>query len=274
MEGNQATGKNLIAVLAVAAALIAPLAIANQAFAASRPYERGEAAAAQSDWTPDLDCAQCHVDQAASLGMAEGGATATEDADDEATLQSEAEEPSTAEEPDKQGDAEAAVERPESEGENEAAAEGEATAGVSTASAAEAAEADPIGSYAQMHVETLGFTCVTCHEESDDIKAAHLRMKSADVPTKLTKTEIPNDMCLSCHDQEELAETTADCTVLTDSNGTVVNPHELPDVGDHADVKCVDCHQAHDTSKTLEEASITTCSSCHHAGVYECNTCH
>lgn len=40
--------------------------------------------------------------------------------------------------------------------------------------------------------------------------------------------------------------------------------------GGHADIVCADCHAMHSAGSTAAE----TCVSCHHAGVYECNTCH
>ncbi len=56
-------------------------------------------------------------------------------------------------------------------------------------------------------------------------------------------------------------------------NGTVVNPHALPEVEDHADITCGSCHQMH-SDKPIDRTARATCNSCHHAGVFECGTCH
>ena len=61
--------------------------------------------------------------------------------------------------------------------------------------------------------------------------------------------------------------------VLTDMNGTIVNPHALPESADHAEVSCVSCHQMH-AAGSIEKKAQRACASCHHADVYECYTCH
>lgn len=70
-----------------------------------------------------------------------------------------------------------------------------------------------------------------------------------------------------------LIAATADSTVLTDENGTTVNPHDLPAVEDHASVNCIDCHKGH-TDDALEVSAMKTCVLCHHENVFECYTCH
>ena len=92
--------------------------------------------------------------------------------------------------------------------------------------------------------------------------------------TKLRSTTVDEGTCLSCHGSlEELAEKTADCEVLTDSEGKTVNPHALPDNEDHGDTNCVSCHVMHD-DEPAETAAPDYCESCHHANVYACHTCH
>lgn len=94
------------------------------------------------------------------------------------------------------------------------------------------------------------------------------------MPKKLKKSEVSEDLCLGCHTSyEALTALTADCTLLTDENGTVVNPHALPEVADHDPITCISCHTAHG-DKTLEETASSKCLSCHHENVYECGTCH
>lgn len=117
-----------------------------------------------------------------------------------------------------------------------------------------------------------GLTCTSCHADESTLKTAHADT-SKSAPKKLSKTEVSPEVCLSCHDRDSLAQATADSTVLTDSNGTVVNPHELPTTGDHGSIACSDCHKMH-SDKSVADTAEKKCVSCHHADVYECNTCH
>ncbi len=133
------------------------------------------------------------------------------------------------------------------------------------------ASRDDGASLAALHADQ---TCLTCHSDQDGLIEAHSDVTlESPVPKRLKKTEIDRQQCNSCHAQEEIAAAVEECTVLTDSKGTVVNPHALPDVADHADIECADCHSAHEA----EPASTTApeaCRSCHHSDVYECGTCH
>lgn len=118
--------------------------------------------------------------------------------------------------------------------------------------------------------------CIDCHAESDALAAEH-EGATADgrLPKRLTKTEVSQDTCLSCHDSyEALAEKTAAYQGLVDSEGTVVNPHALPASDNHADVTCTNCHAVHVAGANPEEKSKSTCTSCHHADVFACGTCH
>ena len=72
---------------------------------------------------------------------------------------------------------------------------------------------------------------------------------------------------------EALIAATAASTALTDENGTVVNPHDLPAVEDHASLTCVSCHKGH-ADDTIEESAMKACVLCHHESVFECYTCH
>ena len=98
-------------------------------------------------------------------------------------------------------------------------------------------------------------------------------MNSGKEATRLKKSEVDASICLTCHQPEKLVEATADYTGLTDTKGTTVNPHELPKVGNHETIQCFNCHQVH-SEKAITETAIAACNSCHHAGVFECNTCH
>ena len=131
-----------------------------------------------------------------------------------------------------------------------------------------------VNSYLALHTSTIDTSCSTCHPDSDAMAKAHKRMDSGREAKRLKKTDVTDELCLGCHDQKTLAQATSDSKVLTDSNGTVVNPHDLPKNDDHADVSCMVCHKAHEGQDSLEDSAIDTCAGCHHAGVYECHTCH
>ncbi len=118
-----------------------------------------------------------------------------------------------------------------------------------------------------------GVTCTTCHDDSDALATAHEDMATAKTPTRLKKTTVDESICLDCHDKTELAAATADVTVCTDSQGTTVNPHDLPVNDDHAAITCIDCHEMHSTD-TADTLAPEKCISCHHAKVYQCHTCH
>lgn len=133
---------------------------------------------------------------------------------------------------------------------------------------------DALQNWGAMHVSELGIACAACHEESAGLDRAHAKLNSGRTAKRLKKTEVGSDVCLTCHDADDLTAATAHSAVLTDNEGTTVNPHDLPDVEKHAEVACVDCHKAHDAETSLVETSVTTCTDCHHAGVYACGTCH
>ena len=93
---------------------------------------------------------------------------------------------------------------------------------------------------------------------------------------RLKTTDVAESTCQAeaCHGSyETLAEQTSSSTLLTDSNGTVVNPHDLPENADHETVTCGSCHDMH-ASDDIAETAQKACISCHHMGIYECNTCH
>lgn len=125
------------------------------------------------------------------------------------------------------------------------------------------------------HASSQGFECATCHADTDGLTQAHGDMTGTKMPKKLKKTEVDSALCATCHDKTALAEATAASTALTDEQGTVVNPHDLPSNADHdkADAQCVDCHKGHDVAG-IQETARDYCVGCHHENVYECNTCH
>lgn len=117
--------------------------------------------------------------------------------------------------------------------------------------------------------------CSECHVDAAALSAAHegATAESASKAALIT-TVVEAATCESCHALVEVAAATADATVLTDENGTVVNPHALPESADHAEVTCTNCHTTHASSATIEKKAQRACASCHHANVYECYTCH
>ncbi|MDR1183440.1 MAG: cytochrome c3 family protein [Coriobacteriales bacterium] len=121
-----------------------------------------------------------------------------------------------------------------------------------------------------------GIGCTTCHADIDPLQLAHTEVTadSTDAIVRvLDKTQIDEDSCSACHNISELAELTASVDVLTDSKGLTVNPHQLPTVGTHESIMCGRCHDMHSAGNPLVDAP-EYCLSCHHADVYECNTCH
>lgn len=117
--------------------------------------------------------------------------------------------------------------------------------------------------------------CAACHTDASALASAH-EGATAEKASKavLKSTAVDAAVCESCHVSADVAAATADVTVLTDKNGTVVNPHALPESADHAEVTCTSCHQMHASGAAIEKKAQRACASCHHADVYECHTCH
>lgn len=118
-------------------------------------------------------------------------------------------------------------------------------------------------------------SCVVCHSDEAALTKEH-EGATADgkMPKRLKRTDVTSDTCLSCHgDEAARIAATADTTVCTDSEGTTVNPHDLPAGEDHQNIACRDCHAEHTQDSALELAP-EECKSCHHSDVYQCHTCH
>ncbi|WP_232050889.1 cytochrome c3 family protein [Arabiibacter massiliensis] len=116
-------------------------------------------------------------------------------------------------------------------------------------------------------------TCESCHGVADSLATAHANATAtAEMPKKLSKENaVPEDTCLSCHGGwDDLAAKTADVDVLTDADGTTVNPHAMDRTGDHSSITCTSCHTVHE----VEDDQKQLCLSCHHEDVFECRTCH
>ena len=114
--------------------------------------------------------------------------------------------------------------------------------------------------------------CLSCHGSESALKSAHELPFDSQAPSRLKDTEVDGGMCAECHgeggpDPAEVAQAS-----LIDASGTSVNPHALPEAGDHGEIECLDCHKTHQPS--VEDSAQALCASCHHQGIFECNTCH
>ena len=129
---------------------------------------------------------------------------------------------------------------------------------------------------AHAHVQQAQATCATCHVDEAKLAKAHEGKTATDpMPKKLKTTTVDTETCQSsgCHDltEDEMLALTAGNTGLIDSKGTQVSPHNVIGLtSGHADITCSSCHNMHD--EKMDAAAL--CVTCHHAGVYECNTCH
>ena len=117
--------------------------------------------------------------------------------------------------------------------------------------------------------------CTFCHTDTAKLAEIHA---NADSDTSFVKrlyfTVVEEKVCLGCHDAKDvLAAKTADSTVLTDRNGTVMNPHAVPSNDYHDTITCGDCHLMHSAGTAKDEA-LSFCYDCHHGQVFECGTCH
>lgn len=125
---------------------------------------------------------------------------------------------------------------------------------------------------ASMHA-SIG--CTDCHQDIEGLTSSHDGKSASDkMPTKLKKTEIPDELCLSCHSEswQGLAQATSDA-MLSDSEGNARNPHDQGDIKEHQTLTCYDCHTMHEEAD-VQKSAMEACESCHHAGVFECGTCH
>lgn len=142
-----------------------------------------------------------------------------------------------------------------------------------TCHTAESSAQDPTA-VAVVH-EDQGNTCISCHADEVELADVHDGAAiDAKMPIRLKSTKIADELCLSCHDQGELAVLTQPSVVLTDKEGTVVNPHDVPVSTSHASVTCASCHQVHKPGADLSKTALAACTGCHHEKVFACGTCH
>ena len=144
---------------------------------------------------------------------------------------------------------------------------------VSSESANEANEA--AADAAVETTDTSGISCVSCHADEEALAEVHASMKNPDnAPRRLRKTSVVDAACTACHDTQVLAEATAASEALVDGKGSAFNPHDIPQVEAHEDqLTCLSCHKVH-SEADLGQMAVKACSKCHHAGIFECYTCH
>ena len=150
-----------------------------------------------------------------------------------------------------------------------------------TADAARTAGDEAAPCLATVHA-ALVENCAVCHDDEAGLAKAHAKVKGDGTdkqPKKLRRTAVDPQVCLACHgDLADIAKATEGLAVLTDKDGTTVNPHSLPKTAEHDSLTCGTCHKLHGEGSLLTEAmgktAADTCLSCHHAGVYACGTCH
>ena len=132
-----------------------------------------------------------------------------------------------------------------------------------------------VTAFASMHGKNFGFACTVCHTDTPELAAGHKKLNSGKNATRLKKSSVSEKMCLACHKADALAEATADSVVLTDTHGTIVNPHDLPANDSHDALTCFSCHTVHPGEEDeINQNAFATCVSCHHEKVFECGTCH
>ena len=126
--------------------------------------------------------------------------------------------------------------------------------------------------------EQTGSKCALCHiNDEAEMEKIHKDASAAStMPSRLKVTEISDEVCLECHYETKnaLIAATEGKTIVTDATGLEVNPHN-PGAGNagHEEIQCAKCHNSH-KSADIQSVAQTTCKSCHHSDVYECNTCH
>ncbi|MBR2834982.1 MAG: hypothetical protein IKE43_04640 [Coriobacteriales bacterium] len=241
------------------------IAVAAVALAVTAVAWAGEATQ-EYEWSADLDCSICHQKEWESLY---GSSDESKDAANE-------QDASKADEKDAAADAKVdAKTDAKTDTKSEAKADAQDKDADQKQESADEEKEAAIEAYTAMHAQTLMLTCISCHPDSDKLAEAHKSLNSGKEAKRLKKTSVSSEICLACHNMEDLAKATADKELLKDRNGNVVNPHALPTNDDHSGIMCSNCHKAHQTNgKSVAETAYTTCVGCHHEEVFECGTCH
>ncbi len=132
------------------------------------------------------------------------------------------------------------------------------------------------GHYSTNEGNSEDITCISCHD-LDTLRKLYLLCDSDALEQANVEMSSSNEFCLVCHGSyEELSELTADYREFIDLENNIANPHEFGGglTAEHKVSLCSSCHTSiHRTSNALSSAYIF-CWDCHHAGVFECYTCH
>ena len=133
-------------------------------------------------------------------------------------------------------------------------------------------QVDSMGNSKCLGSKHASLSCTDCHADTDALTTAHADMMTADAPKKLRHAEVADSTCETCHDKAQVATLTDG--VVVDAEGNTFNPHALTPSESHDSIVCSDCHKMH-SKKTAQAAAETTCTSCHHKGIYQdCGSCH
>jgi hypothetical protein len=119
-------------------------------------------------------------------------------------------------------------------------------------------------------------SCIDCHDNQTGLADVHKGVTAGETTSKvLKKTKVTTETCTAsgCHDNaEERVAATSSFAGLTDINGTMINPHDLPQGDGHKSLNCSTCHKGHEPF--VADDTVKECYSCHHEKVFECQTCH
>lgn len=223
--------------------------------------------AAQAAWTAETDCAACHADQAAAMGAGDHAvltcATCHVDQDKLADVHdaaaADAKLPTKLKKT-KIGDEVCLTCHGDGQPFAPQAQDGEGQAADEKAPKAESEKAADEMAPAADEKAPAAADKASSGEKTDAAKAPAGEKADADAPAVPGKTQ--------------LAAATASSEVLTDAEGTVVNPHDVPVNKSHDALVCIDCHKLHDAEPDPAKTAGKKCVSCHHDNVYECYTCH
>jgi hypothetical protein len=120
------------------------------------------------------------------------------------------------------------------------------------------------------HVEAGEDNCINCHSDVDSMAKKHENIL---IGKPIKQQTYPQEFCLVCHGTYAgLVKLTASSTVLKDLNGTVVNPHDIPQTPEHINNQINECYKCHKVHQPYD--AYDYCVGCHHEQVFECGTCH
>ena len=126
-----------------------------------------------------------------------------------------------------------------------------------------------------MHgIEAASLSCADCHSDTESCQTSQrheLRRSSAD-PSEADRG-VERGMPRLPRSERACPENGVGYGAHR-SNGKTVNPHDLPATETHQAITCTNCHTMHSEQTDLDGDAKSYCTSCHHADVFECYTCH